>query len=754
MSLTTLPPSPAESSEPPLPGSAGPVDPAATPPDASLAERPAAPSAAPSRPKLVAFAGNPNAGKTTLFNALTGIRAKTANFPGTTLEARRGRMRGARRPIALIDLPGLYSLQAATHEERLALERLLGLARVGLARADRSAEPSQGQEPPTANKGSFRKGTSRRRKGPTKPDAVVFLLDATNLTRNLFLASQVLQMGLPAVAALTMMDVAEARGMKLDLKALAQSLGCRVIPVTAKTGRGMAELAQVIEALTDEGAPVPVAPPGLPSLDDLARQPLRYDWAESVSRRCLANPGRGIHAAIETMDRYATHPFWGLVGYLAVMLAVFYLIFAVAEAPMGWIQNGIGALRDWVGARLPDGDLRSLLTGGVIGGVGGVLVFLPQICLVFLCLTLLEDWGYMARAALVMDRLMRRVGLPGKAFVPMLSAHACAIPGIMAARMIEDKRDRLVTILILPLMACSARLPVYAMIVALLFPHEHAKAAMLFVGAYVLGIVSAIGMAAIFRRTILPGATQPLAIELPDYRVPSLRQALLAMWDRARMFLAKAGTIILAASVVLWWLSSYPHVALADLPKDVAAPIARLQAQAQAQAVQAAGQAAQAAGMADQARALQGQADRLLESESLARSYAGRLGRLIEPAIRPLGFDWKIGVGLISALAAREVVVSTLAILYGQDKAAGANDALYARMRAARWPGGRLVFSTAACLSLTVFFVLAMQCMATLAVVRRETGQWRWAALIQGYMTTLAWVAAFVTYQGLSALGY
>ena len=434
----------------------------------------------------VALVGNPNAGKTTIFNALTGIRARTANFPGTTIEIRLGRLRGVRRPIELVDLPGLYSLQAAAAEERVAIDQLLG-----------------------------------RVPGHPGPQAVILLLDATNLTRNLFLASQVLQMGLPTVVALTMVDIAEARDIRIDIQRLSHELGCPVIEVTAATGRGIRELAHAVEHALEPDAPARALPPALADIDGAAHR--RYDWAESVAAGCLVNPGRGARRLLEIADRYLTHPFWGFVSYVAVMIVVFWLIFSVAQAPMEWIEAAVGWLGSTAAAALPEGQLRSLLVNGVIGGVGGVLVFLPQICLIFFCLTLLEDVGYMARAALVMDRLMRRVGLPGKAFVPMLSAHACAVPAIMATRMIEDRRDRLVTILILPLLTCSARLPVYAMVTALLFPNDPARAALVFVGAYSLGMIAAVTMAFVFQRTILPGQTQPLVIELPDYRRPSLK---------------------------------------------------------------------------------------------------------------------------------------------------------------------------------------------------------------------------------------
>jgi ferrous iron transport protein B len=379
------------------------------------------------------------------------------------------------------------------------------------------------------------------------------------------------------------------------------------------------------------------------------------------------------------------------------------------------------------------------LVDGIIGGVGGILVFLPQICILFLFLALLEDSGYLARAAFVMDRLMRRIGLPGTAFVPLLSAHACAIPAIMATRVIKDPRDRLVTILVAPLMTCSARIPVYAMVTALLFPQHPVKAAMLFTGAYALGIVAALAMAFVFRRTILPGEAKPLVLELPGYRIPSLRAALLLTYDRAKVFVQQAGTVILVISVVLWALASFPGV---EPPQEALDLTARAEAIA-------------AVGGAEEAGALTAEADRLTSRHALAHSFAGRLGHLIEPVVAPLGFDWQIGIGVVSSFAAREVIVSTLSIVYGLG--ADATDenptGLYDTLRRATRQDGSPVFTTATCVSLLVFYVLAMQCLPTLPVTARESGHWGWAVLQFTYMTALAWTFGFVVHLGLGLLG-
>jgi ferrous iron transport protein B len=434
----------------------------------------------------------------------------------------------------------------------------------------------------------------------------------------------------------------------------------------------------------------------------------------------------------EGVDRILTHRIAGLLAFAAVMALTFMLIFWAATFPMGLIDGLFGLASKTVGTWLPDGDLNSLVTDGVIGGVGGMLVFLPQICLLFFVLALLEDSGYMARAAFVMDRLMHKVGLPGKAFVPLLSAHACAIPAIMSTRVIEDRRDRLATILVLPLMTCSARIPVYAMVTALVFPHSPLKAAGLFSAAYALGIVAALSMAWIFRRTLLKGPIRPLVIELPNYRLPSLRNALLLTYDRAMAFITTAGTTIMVISLVLWALATYPKTAVEDMPAEVQAQIAQLTAAGDVAA-----------------------ADALIQQQELEHSFAGRIGQTIEQVFAPLGFDWKMSVGVLSSFAAREVIVSTLAVLYGlgADGAEDGVDSLLDTMRSATHPDGGLVFTTATCMSLLVFYVLAMQCLPTQAVTRRETGSWKWPLLQLGYMTALAYVAALATYQVVSLIG-
>lgn len=649
-------------------------------------------------PPVVALVGNPNSGKTSLFNRLTGLRAHTANFAGTTVEHRRGRMQVADRSAELVDLPGLYSLEASTPDERVARDVVMG---------DRGA----------------------------KPDVLVLVVDATSLERNLFLASQLIEAAhtaeRPMLVALTMTDVAARHNVEIDKAQLEKDLGCPVLPLSARTGEGVAEFTTVLGVLL-EGA----APPQ-PKVETLCECnscrgcgfSQRYDWAEAVARRASGDPSVTLGRTTQRIDRVLTHRVVGLLGFAAVMFVTFWTIYSLAQFPMAWIETITATASDLLSRWLPAGDLRSLLADGLVGGVGGMLVFLPQICILFFMLALLEDSGYLARAAFVMDRLMQRVGLPGKAFVPMLSAHACAVPAIMSTRVIEDRRDRLATILVLPLMTCSARVPVYALVIALLFSNNPVMAATVFTGAYALGIVAALVVAWLLKRTLLPGETRPLVIELPNYRVPSLRNALLETYDRAMVFIKNAGTTILVITFLLWAAATYPKTSLEDLPTAEQAAVVQLQATGDTEA-----------------------ADNLLAQYSLERSVAGRVGHAIEPVFAPLGFDWKMSIGVVSSFAAREVIVATLSVLYGLGEEGGETE-LTERLRSSTHAGGAPVFTTASCLSLLVFYVLAMQCLPTQVITKRETGSWGWAAFQFGYMTVLAYVASLATFQTASVFG-
>ena len=687
---------------------------------------------------MVALVGNPNTGKTTLFNKLTGLRARTANFPGITVDLRSGRVQLESGFAEIVDLPGLYSLEAVSPEEKVTAKFLAG----GL-------------------------------EGAPAPDVVVLVLDATHLERNLVLASEVLDLQLPTVVALNQFDAARSADIKIDISKLSAALNSPVVPVSARTGEGLDTLCRIVDESLSEKLPIlnqdhQSCTAGCTGCTFAAR----FDWAERVSdANVQAPPTHGRRT--DAIDRVLTRPFVGVAAFLSIMLVVFYLIFSLASIPMDMVDeafSAIGAAADrlipeaplpaglWFGtvfflsmilftagyaaagiswnrrsgvmaialaaavSLLPVEDFRSLLIDGVIGGVGGVVIFLPQICILFFFISLLEDSGYMARAAFVMERLMQFVGLPGKAFVPMLSAHACAIPGIMAARVIENWRDRLVTILVLPLLTCSARLPVYTMIAALLFSDSPSSAAMVFVGAYVLGISAALFSAWCLKKTILQGSAVPLVIELPAYRVPSLRNAVAAVIDRGTVFLRQAGTVILMISVILWVLATYPKLPDVDTGAATSGEVTAEQAGAQ---------------------------------EALAYSFAGRAGRLVEPIFRPLGFDWKINVGVLTSFAAREVVVSTLAIVYGIGEESADDEAtLVETLQRQTRPDGSPVFTKATGFSLLAFFVLAMQCLPTQAVTKRETGSWKWAVFQLVYMSAMAYVAALVTFQSCTALGW
>jgi ferrous iron transport protein B len=653
----------------------------------------------------LALVGNPNAGKTTLFNALTGLRAKTANFPGTTVERKVGRLHLDHKQIVVVDLPGLYSLDSKSPDEKLASDALQGKLE------------------------------------HESPSAALVVVDATNLERNLFLVSQVLELKkIPVVVALNMMDMAHRDGIRIDVAKLRKELGCVVVPVSARSGDGVDELKQELDRLVTGTMPEAVnhVDPACAGCSGCTFQ-ARYEWTEKISTNVMdaAAPKRSVWT--DKLDDWLTHPVTGVIVFHIVMLFVFALIFWLAKIPMDLIDHLFSNIGSWVGSKLPAGDFQNLVEKGVIGGVGGILVFLPQICILFFALSILEDTGYLSRAAFVMDRIMRKFGLPGKAFVPMLSAHACAIPAIMSTRVIENPRDRLVTILITPLMACSARIPVYTMVTALIFPNSPLKAGLIFTASYAFGVFTALVMALIFRGTILPGGSKPLMIELPPYRVPMLRVALLHTFDRAKIFVKQAGTIILAISLILWALSYYPK----SSPPEAAVALNQQAAQFE---------------KTDSAKAgeLHAQADRLTAQHSLQNSYAGKIGHFIEPAIAPLGYDWQIGIGIFSSFAAREVIVSTLAIVYGVGDNTDENNrsSLYDSLRRATRSDGTPIFNTATCASLLVFYILAAQCLSTTAVVRRETGGWKWPLFQIFYMTGLAYVAAFIVYQTLRHFGH
>jgi ferrous iron transport protein B len=622
----------------------------------------------------VALVGSPNSGKTTLFNALTGASARVGNYPGVTVERREGLVLGIERPVRMIDLPGTYSLRPETLDERVTADVLHG--RLG---------------------------------GEPAPDAILLVLDATTLRRGLSLALEVLRghAGTPCALVVTMIDELRARGGRIDFALLAKQLGVAVFPVVGHRGVGLQALQ---DALQDVGrwkrAPAP------PDGDDTVARYARVDalWDE------IQQAPLGPDARTDRIDRVLLHPVSGLLIFAVVMVLLFQSIFSWAVPAMDAIEGAFGALARTSRAVLPASILTDLWTDGVLAGVGSVLVFLPQIMILFTLIHLLEDVGYMARAAFVVDRVMGKVGLQGRSFVVLLSCYACAVPGILAARTIPSPRDRLATILVAPFMTCSARLPVYTLLIAAFVPAVSVLGplglqGLVMLGLYLLGAVTAIGSAALLKSTVIRGRTSTFFMELPPYRLPTLRLLVSQVRRSTWAFVRRAGTVIFTASLIIWALLSFPRIA-AD-PSLTPAEQGRAQLEA---------------------------------------SAAGRVGHAIEPVVAPLGYDWKIGVGLVASLAAREVIVATLAQVYAigdPDDFQGLRGAL----REDTDPRtGQLVFDLPTALSLLVFFVFALQCTSTIAVMARETGSWRWPAFAFLYMQGLAYSAAFITYRVASTL--
>jgi ferrous iron transport protein B len=647
---------------------------------------------------LIALAGNPNAGKTTLFNSLTGLSQKVANYPGVTVERKTGNWRIGERSVYLIDLPGLYSLDATSIDEHIARKVLTG-----------EADPTR------------------------RPDVVVAVVDVTNLERNLYLVTQLLEFGIPVVVALTMVDQFEKHGHQIDTSALSKMLGVPVVEVNSKSGRGIARLGETALELIGT---VPEAPEKLVSStgdEDSNEIFRRYAFISDVVQRTVVHNDREAHRNSDRIDRILTHRLFGLLILIGVLLLIFQTIFSWASLPMEILDQGFGSLADLVRSAIPSGILTDLLADGVIAGVGAVIVFLPQILLLFLFISILEDSGYMARAAFLMDKLMSRVGLHGKAFLPLISSFACAIPGIMATRTIEDRRDRFATIMIAPFMSCSARLPVYTLMISAFFAGQTifgvvSLGAVIMLGMYALGIAAAVVVAFVLKRTLLNAPPPPFIMELPPYRTPNVRTVFQNMFERSWLFVKRAGTVILAISIILWALAYFPR-----MPESSAA-----------------------AGVSENVQQPSATADGSdIAGKQLEQSYAGMLGHAIEPVIEPLGFDWKIGVALIASFAAREVLVSTLSIIYNVGKEANEeSETLISAIRDAKRDDGTLVWRPLTGVTLMVFFVLAMQCMSTVAVVRRETNSWAWTLFMVGYMTALAYSAAFVTFQAGKYFGF
>ncbi len=736
----------------------------------------------------VALIGNPNTGKSTLFNALAGLRQRVGNYPGVTVEKRVGHFEYASQQFALIDLPGTYSLSPRSPDELLVFELLLGKL------------PDQ-----------------------PAPDVILCIVDASNLERNLYLVSQLLELGKPMVIALNMMDLAEQAGWQVDVKQLEERLGVPIVPIQAHRRIGLEQLKQALLEAID--SPPPPCPAVFPEAVDRAAIELHRSLAEALTRsrrdspadngdlslclvrrllldvggtveKALLPPDNTVLAAVQTareqlaeqgirinaieaisrydwirqllegtvrftpptelsltdrVDRVLTHKLWGTLVLAAVMLAVFLSLFRLAEWPMDWIDRTVASVGDLLAERLPEGAIQSLLVDGVVAGVGAVVVFLPQIMLLFFFIGILEDCGYMARAAFLMDKLMQGVGLSGKSFIPLLSSFACAVPGIMSARVIENPRDRLATILVAPLMSCSARLPVYTVMIAAFVPTTTALGSLLpglvLFSMYVLGIVVAVVVAWVLKRTLLRGEASPFVMELPVYKLPSPRVVFFRVFDRSWAFLKRAGTIIFAVSIVIWALSYYPRDA------QLVATYERQMAQLAA-TVNKTQDPDEADRIESQLQALEAE----LQSELLKNSVLGRLGRAIEPLVRPAGWDWRIGCAVVASFPAREVVISVLGVIYGLGEVdtgdEGSTGRLVSKLRNARWDDtGEPVFNLPVALSLMVFFALCAQCASTLVILARESGHWRWSVFAFTYMTTLAYLGAVLTYRVGMALG-
>lgn len=717
----------------------------------------------------VALAGNPNTGKSTLFNRLTGVRQRTGNYPGVTVEKKLGLMKLHGRSVSVIDLPGTYSLAATSADERVVVDVLSG-----------------------------------HLTGQPRPDIVVCVVDATNLLRHLFLASQIAETGLPVVIALNMMDAVREQGLVIDVDALRKRLGVPIIETVAARGEGIDDLkraiaeshrsrpvlspvpwpavvveslehirtsmpaemaasltqAELIRLLFDEDSAIADRIRWFPAQRihhiGFARQHLRergfdpssaeamirYGHLARLTENIVTRPSQPRATTSESIDAVLTHRVWGLIVFVAMMYGVFWCIYTGAGYLMDPIDAATGALGDWAGRLLQNMPvLQSLVVDGLIAGVGGVIIFLPQILILFFFIALLEDSGYMARAAHLMDKLFSWCGLSGRSFVPLLSGYACAIPAVMASRTIDNPKARLTTILVTPLMSCSARLPVYVLLIgAFIEPRYGAAIASLVLFAmHMVGLTIALPMAWIFNRVIFKTKRTPFVLEMPLYRTPHMRDVLLRMWDKGKDFVTTAGTVIVAVSILIWALSYFPRPS--SLAEHETAVFARQVAADQQLDTN------DALHLIDTDADLSHDLSTRIDGAYLEQSYLGRMGKTAQPIFAPAGFDWKITVGVLGSFPAREVIISTMGILYnlGSDVDEG-SDSLKATLQSSHWPDGTPVFTIPVVLAIMIFFALCMQCGATLAVIGREAG-WKWSVLTFTYMSILAWVGAVLTYQ-------
>ena len=705
----------------------------------------------------VALAGNPNCGKTTIFNNITGAHQRVGNYPGVTVEKKEGSATFKGRRINVVDLPGTYSLTAYSLEELVARNYIIS----------------------------------------ARPDVVIDVVDTSNLERNLYLAVELIELSAPLVLAFNMSDVAKQRGMNINLELLSQLLGTPIVltvghkrkgheklmetaiavaegatiypPVKISYGKMIDRLLSGIESLVEadpgftgkrptrwvavkllENDPKVFAEVQTSALADAVAEgrrhiqkfagdapetviaERRYGFISGACQEAVRTSVESRHDWSDRIDSVVTSKLLGLPIFLVLMWLMFKFTFLSSEPFVGWIEGGFKLLGASLGKLLPQGALHSLVVDGIIAGVGSVLVFVPIIGFLFLFMAVLEASGYMARAAFIMDQYMHRVGLHGQSFIPMILGFGCSVPAIMASRVIPDRRDRLITILVTPFMSCGARLPIYTLFIGAFF--EKNGGTVLF-SLYALGILVALVSAKLTRRFLFKGAASPLVMELPPYRMPTLHGVLLQTWEQVRMYFKKAGTVILAGAMLIWFLGNFPWKP--GYSADYASMIAN----------------ARQAYHGDAAKEAVARIEARMDTEKLEKSYAGRLGRAIEPFIRPLGFDWKIGVALVGGFVAKEVVVSTLATLYSVSDTGGKSQPLRASIRAARWPNGRPVYTPLVAFGLMVFSLLYLPCVATLAVIRKETGSWKWPVFVLGYTTTVAWVASFIIYQLGSLFG-
>ncbi len=627
--------------------------------------------------ETIALVGNPNSGKTTLFNALTGSNQRTGNYPGVTVTRESGTLRTPHgNKYELLDLPGCYSLDPQAPDEKITHDVLLGL-----------------------------------QEGESQPSAVVCVVDASNLERHLYLVLQIIELGLPVIVALNKVDLAESLGVRINVDLLSEELGLPVVPCQANGGKGVLELKHAIRQPFPR--PANKVNEGEVSLSEIIQSEsasrARTARVQAICRLAARRQDLGELTMSDKVDQILLHPVIGWGIFASLMLLIFYTIFSLADYPMGWIESGIDVLKQSVAGVMSDGDVKDLVLDGVIDGVGSVVIFLPQILLLMFFIGMMESTGYMARAALLMDYIMSKFGLSGRAFMPLMSSYACAIPGIMATRNMDSAKQRLLTILIAPWMSCSARLPVYSLLIGMLLAGYGAwvQAAVL-AGLYFLGTASAL-LAAWLLSPRIKGEFEPthFLMELPPYTMPDFSYIGRHLLERGWAFLKNAGTLILGICILLWALKTYPKPAEGTPAADSPAL-------------------------------------------ALEQSYMGKIGHAIEPVVRPLGYDWRTGTALIAAFAAREVFNSNLAISYsvseGDDQDAFL-DNLRSKLALATWPDGRKIYTPVTTMSLLVFFVYALQCIPTTVVVRRETGSWKWAAGQWVGMISVAWLAAFAVFQ-------